>query len=119
DNLLLFLNEPRTMAGYEIEYLGERFEPRYKSGYIKKSDLWLTTDPYKVVAKRDIIFEGEKLFAKLDTFDILPENTYYEIEFRKNGKREFVQYPRVQINESMGGANGVASPDISRKFTKD
>jgi cytochrome c-type biogenesis protein CcmF len=28
DNLLLFVNEPRTMAGYEIEFLGERVEPR-------------------------------------------------------------------------------------------
>src|SRR5690606_7668531 len=26
DNLLLFLNEPRTMAGYEIEYMGTRVE---------------------------------------------------------------------------------------------
>lgn len=119
DNLLLFLNEPRSMAGYEIEYMGERYEPRYKPGYIKKTDVWLTTDSYTVVARRDIVYNGEKLFAAKDTFEIKPENTYYEIEFRKNGRREFVQYPRVQVNESMGGANGVASPDISRKFSKD
>lgn len=119
DNLLLFLHEPRSMAGYEIEYMGERYEPRYKSGYIKKTDVWHTSDPYTVVAKRDIIFEGEKIFNAQDTFEIRPENTYYEIEFRKNGKREFVQYPRVQLNESMGGENGVASPDISRNVTKD
>lgn len=117
DNLLLFLNEPRLMAGYEIEYLGEMIEPRSASGYVKKSDVWFTSDPYRVVAKRDISFEGRKLFNAQDTFKIYPENTYYEIEFRKNGKREFVQYPRVQVNERMGGF--VASPDISRKLTKD
>lgn len=117
DNLLLFLNEPRTMAGYEIEYLGERVEARNKSGYIDKNDIIQTADPYKVIAKRDIYFEGKKLFNANETFEIYPENTYYEIEFRRNGKREFVQYPRIQVNERMGGF--VASPDISRAFTKD
>lgn len=37
ENLLLFLHEPRTMAGYEIEYLGEYFEPKQGSGFVKKS----------------------------------------------------------------------------------
>src|SRR5690606_40381344 len=32
ENLLLFLHEPRIMAGYEIEYMGERIEPRHKKG---------------------------------------------------------------------------------------
>jgi cytochrome c-type biogenesis protein CcmF len=117
ENLLLFVNEPRTMAGYEIEYQGECVEPRHKSGYVNKNDIMPTVDPFKVIARRDIIFNGNKLFSTGEEFEIFPENTYYEIEFRRNGKLEFVQYPRIQINERMGGF--VASPDISRAATKD
>jgi cytochrome c-type biogenesis protein CcmF len=116
DNLLLFLNEPRTMAGYEIEYMGMRVEPRGKRGYVDKNDILLTPTPGRVVARRDIYFEGKKLFSANEEFDIHPENTYYEIQFRRNGKVEFVQYPRVQANQQMGI---VSSPDISRSLTRD
>lgn len=117
DNLLLFVNEPRSMAGYDIEFLGERYEARNESGFVRKSDVELTTDPYKVVAKRDILFKGKQLFAARDTFEIYPENTYYEIELRKNNEVAALLYPRVQVNEAMGGF--IASPDISRGMTKD
>lgn len=117
DNLLLFINEPRAMAGYDIEYKGERIEPRHKSGYVNKNDIELTLDPFKVVAKKDIIFKGEKLFQAKDTFEIYPENTFYEIELRKDGKLAASLFPRVQINPAMGGF--LASPDIKRKVSRD
>ncbi len=117
DNLLLFINEPRAMAGYDIEYKGERIEPRHRSGYVNKNDIELTLDPFKVVAKKDIIFNGEKLFQARDTFEIYPENTYYEIELRKEGKLAASLFPRVQINPAMGGF--LASPDIKRKASRD
>ncbi len=117
DNLLLFINEPRSMAGYDIEYRGERVEPRHKGGYVNKNDIELTLDPFKVVAKKDIIFSGEKLYQVKDTFEIYPENTYYEIELRKDGKVAASLFPRVQINPAMGGF--LASPDIKRKATRD
>jgi cytochrome c-type biogenesis protein CcmF len=116
ENLLLFLHEPRSMAGYDIEYQGERVEARHKAGYVDKNDIIPTGDPYQVIAKRDIYYEGKMLFKKDEQFEIYPENTFYEIEFRRNGKRVFVQYPRVQVNEQMGV---VTSPDISRALTKD
>lgn len=116
DNLLLFLHEPRTMAGYEIEYMGARVEPRDKRGYVDKNDILTTFDPHRVVAKRDIYFEGKKLFSENEEFRIYGENTFYEIQFRRDGEIEFVQYPRVQANEQMGI---VTSPDISRALTKD
>lgn len=116
ENLLLFVHEPRTMAGYEIEYLGEHYEPRDKSGYVNKNDVELTSDKYKVIAKRDIYYEGEKLFNAGESFEIYPENTYYEIAFRKDGKHQFTLMPRLQINERMGN---VASPDISRNMGMD
>ena len=117
DNLLLFINEPRTMAGYDIEYRGERIEPRHKSGFINKNDVELTLDPFKVVATKDIIFRDEKLYQAKDTIEIYPENTFYEIELRKNGKIAATLFPRVQINPAMGGF--IASPDIKRKVTRD
>jgi cytochrome c-type biogenesis protein CcmF len=117
DNLLLFLNETRSMAGYELEYRGERVEARNKTGYISKNDIELTFDPYKVVAKKDIIFRGEKIYSAKDTFEIYPENTFYEIELRKDGKVAASLYPRVQINPAMGGF--IASPDIKRKLSRD
>ncbi|NOS92505.1 MAG: cytochrome c biogenesis protein CcsA [Cyclobacteriaceae bacterium] len=117
DNLLLFINEPRSMAGYDIEYKGERIEPRHKSGYVNKNDIELTLDPFKVVAKKDIVFNGEKLYQARDTFEIYPENTFYEIELRKEGKLAASLFPRVQINPAMGGF--LASPDIKRKLSRD
>lgn len=117
DNLLLFLNEPRTMANYEIEYLGERVEPRHVNGYVSKNDIDLTLDPFTVVAKKDIEFQGKKILNAKDTFEINPENTYYEIELRKDGEVSAVLFPRIQINPSMGGF--VASPDIKRNVTRD
>jgi cytochrome c-type biogenesis protein CcmF len=116
DNLLLFVNEPRAMAGYEIEYLGERIEPRHKRGYVNKSDVEYTDDPYMVIAKRDLEFKGKKLYAAGEKFEIYPENTFYEVEFRKDGKTRFVQYPRVQVNPRFGN---MASPDINRKVSMD
>lgn len=117
DNLLLFINEPRTMGGYEIVYLGERIEPKNLSGYVSKNDIDLTMDPYRVVAKKDIGFKGKKILSAKDTFEINPENTYYEIELKKDDKVEALLFPRVQINPSMGGF--VASPDIKRNLGRD
>jgi hypothetical protein len=117
DNLLLFINEPRSMAGYDIEYLGERYELRKKSGYVNKNDVNTTDDPYKVIAKKDIVFKGTKLYQAKDTFEIYPENTYYEIEMRKGDVIEASLFPRVQINPSMGGF--IASPDIKKNFSRD
>lgn len=117
DNLLLFINEPRTMAGYDIEFLGERLEPRHKSGYVKRSEVDPTDDPYKVVAKREIIFKNKKLFNAKDTFEIYPENIFYEIQLRQGEQVAASLFPRIQINPAMGGM--LPSPDISHGITRD
>lgn len=117
DNLLLFLNEPRTMAGFDIEFLGERIEPRHASGYIRRKDVEFTADPYKVIARKEIFFEGKKLFNAQDTIEIFPENVFYEIQLRQNKQVAATLYPRVQINPSMGGI--LPSPDISRGLSRD
>lgn len=104
------------MFGYEIEYKGERVEPRHKKGYISKRDIEYTDNPYEVVARKDIYYNGKKLFSKGELFEINPENTFYEIEFRKEGEVKFVQYPRVQVNPQFGT---MASPAITRKVSLD
>ena len=116
DNLLLFINEPRTMAGYRIEFKGDRLEPRDKPGYVNPNDVEFTNDPFMVVAKRDIIYNGEKLYNAKDTFEIFAENRYYEIQLTGQGGKEHRLYPRIQDNPTMGIA---ASPDIKRDLTKD
>ncbi|MBS1976034.1 MAG: cytochrome c biogenesis protein CcsA [Bacteroidetes bacterium] len=117
DNLLLFVNEPRTMADYDIEFLGERYEIRSGSGYVKKSDVESTQDPFRVTAKRDIQYAGRLLYHARDTFEIFPENTYYEIQLRKGEQVAATLYPRIQLNPSMGGF--LASPDIRRGLASD
>jgi cytochrome c-type biogenesis protein CcmF len=115
ENLMLFLNEPMRMADYQIEYAGVRMEPRDKKGYVNPNDVEVTDDPYKVVANKDIIYEGRKLYSEKDTFEIFPENKYYEIVL--TGAREkHTLFPRIQENPQMGQA---ASPDIKRDLTKD
>jgi len=116
DNLLLFINEPRTMAGYKIEFKGDRLEPRDKDGFVDPNDVDFTDDPFHVVAAKDIFYDGDKLYNAGDTFEIFAENRYYEILLTGQSGREHTLYPRVQDNPNMGMA---ASPDIKRDLTKD
>ena len=115
DNLLLFIHEPRTMWGFDIEYLGERLEPRYHTGFIRKSDIHQTADKNLVIAKRDMKV-GSKAYQSNDTIRVQGENTFYEIELRR-GNKKYKLFPRAQINPEMGGL--LASPDIYRSVTAD
>lgn len=115
DNLLLFMNEPRGMWGYDIEYLGERLEPRHNGGYIRKADVTPTGDRDLVIAKRDIVADGVTYKAN-DTIDIKGENTFYEIQLRKDD-HTYTLYPRAQINPEMGGL--LVSPDIYKTVSAD
>ncbi|UII34310.1 cytochrome c biogenesis protein CcsA [Fulvivirga ulvae] len=117
ENLLLFINEPKEMADYSLKYKGERLEPVDISSYINRNDIRQTGLPHMVIAKRDIVADGEVIFEKNDTIEIAPENTYYEIEYTNKQGEKFTLYPRAQVNESMGGL--LASPDIKRGFDKD
>jgi cytochrome c-type biogenesis protein CcmF len=115
DNLLLFINEPRKMAGYQIEYKGDRLEPREKAGFVNPNDVEFTDDPFMVVAKNDIVYKNRKLYQAKDTFEIYPENRYYEIELT-SGRSKHTLFPRIQDNPTMGIA---ASPDIKRDLSQD
>ncbi|MEM9895234.1 MAG: cytochrome c biogenesis protein CcsA, partial [Bacteroidota bacterium] len=106
DNLLLFLNEPRQMQEYSMVYKGVRKWTR-ENGYVDVNDLRPTSDPLKVVE-----------LENKDTLTLInPENSYFEIEYETNEGASFVLYPRVQINETMGGP--VYSPAIKRAVSGD
>lgn len=115
DNLLLFLNETRTMADYEVEYLGPRLELRENNGFIDKYGVMLTDDRDYVVLTRDQQTDDIKLKTG-DTVRVYGENTYYEIQLRKEGKT-YTLFPRAQVNPDMGGI--LSSPDIHRTAIAD
>lgn len=115
ENLLLFINEPRQMSGYDIEYTGEKLEATDRDAFISKSDV-TRLDPFHVVAKSDITVDGETVFQENDTIKVHPENTYYEVLLTDGRGKVHKLYPRIQDNPTMGLA---PSPAIKRDITKD
>jgi cytochrome c-type biogenesis protein CcmF len=115
ENLLLFVNETREMAGYKIVYKGERYEPKNGSGYININDV-TRLDANRVVAKKDILNDDKVAYNESDTIEIHPENSYYEVQLEDRDGDIYKLYPRIQDNPSMGLA---ASPSIKRDVTKD
>ncbi|WP_082115954.1 cytochrome c biogenesis protein CcsA [Hymenobacter terrenus] len=118
DNVLLWRNETTPMQGYELTYTGQYFDVPGVPGYVDKQYLFRTDDDYKALARAPIISGGKTYYKTGDTVDILPENTYYRINYkdRKSGE-QFTLYPRAQVNEEMGGL--LASPAIKKFWGHD
>ncbi|UYZ61710.1 cytochrome c biogenesis protein CcsA [Hymenobacter weizhouensis] len=118
DNVLLWRNDKAPMGKYDVTYTGQYFDVPGVPGYVDKQLLFRTADEYKALARADIK-RGEQVYYKAgDTLEILPENTYYRVEYkdRKTGEA-FTLYPRAQVNEEMGGL--LASPDIKQFASHD
>ncbi|MFD2784798.1 cytochrome c biogenesis protein CcsA [Hymenobacter rubripertinctus] len=113
DNVLLWRNDAAPMGKYDVRYTGQFFDVPGVPGYVDKQLLFRTADEYKALARADIK-RGDELYYKAgDTLEILPENTYYRVEYQdRKTKEKFVLYPRAQVNEQMGGL--LASPDIKK-----
>lgn len=116
ENVVLWLNEPRTMEEFELIYKGPRIEVDGLPGYITTQQVNATRDPYRAIAKEDLLYKGKLYFSKGDTLKVSPENTYYEVEYSKKNGDTFTLYPRLQINPTMGN---IPSPDIKRNLDKD
>ncbi|MCB2409929.1 cytochrome c biogenesis protein CcsA [Hymenobacter lucidus] len=113
DNVLLWRNEATPMGGYDISYTGQYYDVPGVPSYVNKELLFRTDDEYKALARADIKAEGKTYYKAGDTLEILPENTYYRVEYKqKKSGDAFTLYPRAQVNEEMGGL--LASPDIKR-----
>jgi cytochrome c-type biogenesis protein CcmF len=117
ENLLIFRNTPQQMQDYMLTYRGPRIEADGYPGYIDKDAVRLSgTDPFKVIARREIKI-GEMVYFKAgDTIRTMPENTFYEIEYTKKDGTKFSLFPRTQVNPSMGF---LASPDIKTNLGSD
>ncbi|MBC7488051.1 MAG: cytochrome c biogenesis protein CcsA [Cytophagaceae bacterium] len=117
ENVLLFRSTPETMGSkYRLTYKGPRVQVEGFPGYINKDSITTTMDPYKVIARRDLIKNGDTYFKKGDTLETNPENTYYEVQYKNKDGKEFVLYPRLQKNPRMGS---IPSPDIERFADRD
>jgi cytochrome c-type biogenesis protein CcmF len=116
ENVLLFVNETRVMDEYELTYKGQRVELAGVPGYPPKKIVQKTRDQHTVIAKADYVYKGKTIFKKGDSLKILPENTYFEIEYKKNGEPVFTLFPRAQVNPNMGL---IVSPDIRRRLQSD
>ncbi len=116
NNLLLFLNEPRQMADYNMVYRGLRKLTK-SHGYVNLNDISGAINPLElVIGKNTTSSTGEELYSG-DTIRIInAENSYFEVSFQDEGGADFTLYPRIQINEQMGN---VYSPDIKRTLTTD
>ncbi|UOR04259.1 cytochrome c biogenesis protein CcsA [Hymenobacter aerilatus] len=118
DNVLLWRNESAPMGPYEVSYTGQYFDVPGVPGYVNKELLFRTDDEYKVVARGNIKRANTVYYKAGDTLEIVPENTYYRVEYKnkKTGKT-FELFPRAQANEDMGGL--LASPDIKKFWDHD
>ncbi len=117
ENLLLWRNHPQQMKDYSLTYKGQRMESRDVPGFIDKEALLPTHDPFRAIAKDDVVLKGTTYAQKGDTLHIYNENVYYEIEYRRNDGKVFTLFPRIQFNEKMG--QPVASPDIKSYWHAD
>lgn len=120
DNVLLWRNESAPMHGYQLTYTGQYFEVPGVPGYIDKQFLFRTDDEYKAIARAPITVDGKTYYKVGDTLEILPENTYYRINYKdqKSGE-QFTLYPRAQINDEMSGGGLLASPAIKKFWGHD
>ncbi len=117
ENVLLFQNDPRQMKEYELVYKGRRKEVVDVPFYVPVHQLQPTQTSYLSVVLEDIT-KGDKVYFKTgDTVQVSQENTYYEIDYLKDGETKFTLYPRAQVNPSMGGL--MVSPDIKRSLVAD
>jgi cytochrome c-type biogenesis protein CcmF len=117
ENLLIFRNTPQQMQDYMLTYRGPRIEAEGYPGYIDKEAVRLSgTDPFKVIARKEIKLDDKVYFKPGDTIRTMPENTYYEIEYTRSDGSKFSLFPRTQVNPQMGF---LASPDIKRGLLSD
>jgi cytochrome c-type biogenesis protein CcmF len=120
NNVMLWLNTPTPMSKrFQITYKGDYVEAKNFPHYIKKTSLInIPESERNVLAKEDIVYEGKTYFKKGEKIEILPENTFYRVDYRDNKTGKiFSLYPRGQVNPQMGGL--LASPDIFKEWDKD
>ncbi len=115
-NVLLWVNDPVEMAPYELLYKGQRMEVKGVPGFVNKNILMPVMKGHHAVVLDTIQQRNRTYHLPGDTVRIYAENTYYEIDFKKEDGKTFTLFPRAQVNPNMGL---IASPDIRISLGKD
>jgi cytochrome c-type biogenesis protein CcmF len=116
ENILLFQDETIQMDNYELIYSGRKIKLDGYNGYYDKDQFSLLRDIHYITAKEDIVKGDIVLIHQGDTVKYNPENTYYEVSYKKHNGNTFLLYPRLQENPNMGN---VVSPSIKRSALRD
>jgi cytochrome c-type biogenesis protein CcmF len=64
ENVLLYVNDPKTMDEYELTYKGKRVELAGVPGYPPKNIIRKTRDEHTVIAKAEYVYKGKTIFIK-------------------------------------------------------
>ena len=118
NNMLIFLNEKRTIGGYNVDYLGKRKKLKNVSAYVNENYLEYVPFLEKHILKKDLEINGitflEKDTVEVDNQDI----TYFELKFSdQNSNYNFSLFPKVQRDRNSDMI--VFSPAVKNDILKD
>jgi cytochrome c-type biogenesis protein CcmF len=117
ENVLLWINKPLQMKGYDVIYRGRYKKVKKVPDYVKADKLLSLNEINKAVALDDIVVNDKLYHAKGDTVDIvLEDNSYFKVEYYQDQKYQFTLYPMSQPNPTMGL---ISSPDSKNFLSRD
>ncbi len=94
EHMLLWINDPKAMPGYTVQYAGQYFKALGYPGYIAKQSLMFQKKYF--VAKEDIVYNNKIFFAKNTVVPIDIYNIYYKIVYNDYKGKQFILYPQSQ-----------------------
>ncbi|PWJ42866.1 cytochrome c biogenesis protein CcsA [Sediminitomix flava] len=115
ENILLNRGQFKSMSDYLVRYVNVWRTDISQSVKYLEEDLLATNHADVFLLKEDQFNEGSLVGLKGDTVILDPENRFFEVELKKEGK-SYTLFPRMQNNPKMGF---VASPSIQSYWNKD
>jgi cytochrome c-type biogenesis protein CcmF len=117
ENVLLWINKPLQMKGYDVIYRGRYKKVQGVPNYVKADKLESTGETNEAIALEDIEISDEIYHHKGDTVEIiLEENSYFKVEYYQENDHQFTLYPMSQPNPTMGL---ISSPDSKNFLSRD
>src|SRR5690606_10386395 len=117
ENVLLWINKPLQMKGYDVIYRGRYKKVKKVPDYVKADKLLSIDGIGKAICLDDIVVNGRQYHAKGDTVDIvLEDNSYFKVEYYQDQEHKFTLYPMSQPNPTMGL---ISSPDSKNFLSMD
>ena len=114
EHVLLWINKPTQMKGYEVIYRGRQKKVVGVPEYVPAKILESTGAVNEAIALEDF----KDYFKKGETVKIvLEENDYFQIDYLQNDVKQFSLSPMSQFNAGMGGL--ISSPDSKIYLDKD